>query len=520
MILLLTFITISLALLPVAAQLPETIAGERLSELLQDWPDQYVRWIMTDGERKRYKALSTDEQRLGFIEEFWRRRDPTPETPQNEYRADYLQRFAYALRTFAAGKPGWATDRGRIYLLLGPPHSIQQNPMGRSQLERPSEIWTYNNLDIPKIPATLDIKFVDFKGTGDFEIVSDLDTSAPVDTIFGIAETPLHAWAMRRGKIGQVDPLTGADQFREVDSTRLTMAELDLQEQLREIHRPERTLQSLDEIVDAQVTFARISLQAATGAQHPNNGKVTIPVGLAAPYRELASRPEENKLVYDVDYLVRLVDDKGAEAARVEQHLVFSLTGQQHDASADHQLFIEEQLEAEPGTYKLLAVVRDNLQNKIGSLEHSLDVRAPASGGLSLGNLVLARALVPSTSSAASPFQFGSLRVVPSFDTTFQTDENVNLYLEAYGATTEADGKKRIKVDFFIMRHGRLFMGVPASHLFPTSEPAGISASIPLRKCTAGDYTLRVRVTDEVTGERAETESVFTVRESSTPTSR
>jgi hypothetical protein len=75
-------------------------------------------------------------------------------------------------------------------------------------------------------------------------------------------------------------------------------------------------------------------------------------------------------------------------------------------------------------------------------------------------------------------------------------------------------------VDFFIMRDGRLFMGVPASHLFPSSEPVGISASIPLRKCTAGDYTLRVRVTDEVTGEQAETESVFTVRESSPPASR
>ena len=103
---------------------------------------------------------------------------------------------------------------------------------------------------------------------------------------------------------------------------------------------------------------------------------------------------------------------------------------------------------------------------------------------------------------------------------TLQTDESVSLYLEAYGAKQGADGKKRIKVDFFIMRYGRLFMGVPANHLFPSSEPAGISASIPLRKCTAGDYTIRVRVTDEVTGQRAETEANFIVRESSPNASR
>ncbi|MEE9263275.1 MAG: hypothetical protein V3V11_02360, partial [Vicinamibacteria bacterium] len=84
----------------------------------------------------------------------------------------------------------------------------------------------------------------------------------------------------------------------------------------------------------------------------------------------------------------------------------------------------------------------------------------------------------------------------------------------------DAESDRYIKVDFFIMRYGRLFMGVPANHLFPSSEPAGISASIPLRKCTAGDYTLRVRVTDEVTGERAETEANFIVRESSPNASR
>ncbi len=94
------------------------------------------------------------------------------------------------------------------------------------------------------------------------------------------------------------------------------------------------------------------------------------------------------------------------------------------------------------------------------------------------------------------------------------------MYLEAYGATPGPDDKQRLKVDFFIMRYGRLFMGVPASHLFPTSEPAGISASIPLRKCSAGQYTLRVRVTDEVTGEQAETETEFIVRESSPAASR
>ncbi len=409
MILLLTF-ALSFASPGVGAHVPDTIGGEELSKLLERWSDQYIRWIITDGERDQYKAMTTDEERLLFIEQFWRRRDPTPE---NEYRRDYFQRFFYATKAFSAGKPGWATDRGRIYLLLGPPHSIQQNPMGRTAYERPSEIWTYNNLDIPQIPPSLDIKFVDFKGTGEFEIVSDIDTSAPVATIFGVAETPLHAWAMRRQTGGVEDLQTGGEKYG-TDPTQLTMNEFDLQEQLQEIQRPERTLQPLGEVVDARVTFARLSVGVATGAQHIENGKVTVPVGLAVPYQELASQLDAEKMVFDLDYVIRLVDGEGEEAAIIQNHLVFSLTKGQYADAANHKLFIEEKLEVAPGAYKLQALIRDNEQNKIGSSERPLDVRAPAQQqALSLGNLVLARALVPATLSTASPFQFGTVRVVP-----------------------------------------------------------------------------------------------------------
>ena len=180
--------------------LPQEIGGEDLSALLERWPREYVRWIMTDEERKRYKNLVTDEQRIGFVEGFWRRRDPSAGTPDNEYRSQYLERYAFVARAFSAGRPGWSTDRGRIYLILGPPHSIERNPMGRYGLERPSEIWTFNNLGIPGVPASLDVTFVDFKGTGDFEIVSDLDSTAAIVNELGFAESNLLALAMRRAE--------------------------------------------------------------------------------------------------------------------------------------------------------------------------------------------------------------------------------------------------------------------------------------------------------------------------------
>lgn len=498
--------------------LAKQIAGKDLSELLDAWPDQYVRWIITKGERSLYKSLETDLERLQFMEAFWARRDPTPETLNNEYRADYLERFAFVANRFSAGKPGWATDRGRMYLLLGPPHAVQRNPYGRSGVERPSEIWTYNNLDLPNMPASIDIQFVDFKGTGDFEIVADIDTTAPLWTQFGAAvESSLEALALRRDRIGEVDQQTGLSVYKHVDGTGVVMQEFDLQQQLREIGKSgERAIRPMEEVVESRATFRRLSVQATAGAVHVDE-RSKVPVSIAVPYRELSARREGGKVFFEVDYLIRVLDEDGTEIARVGDELTLSFEDQQYGQLASQRLAIEEALEVEPGSYTLLAYVRDRLEEKVGSVERPLEVPKREPQDFSLSSIFLAQALADSIVGSSRPFQFGTVRVIPNLESSFRSDQNLSLYLEAYGAAESDDGRKRIRVDFFIMKEGRLFMGVPAHHLFPHAEPIGITASIPLRKCTTGDYVIRVRVTDEVTGRRAERDASFAVIEESGP---
>ena len=78
-------------------------------------------YIITDEERKAFKSLSNDEERDAFIEKFWLRRNPNPDSPENEFREEHYRRIAYANEHFAAGKPGWKTDRGHIYIAYGKP---------------------------------------------------------------------------------------------------------------------------------------------------------------------------------------------------------------------------------------------------------------------------------------------------------------------------------------------------------------------------------------------------------------
>ena len=92
---------------------------QELGKVYRRWLDEDVRWIITDEERDTFKRLSNDEERDNFIEQFWLRRDPTPDTIDNEYKEEHYRRIAYANEHFPAGIPGWKTDRGRIYIQIG-----------------------------------------------------------------------------------------------------------------------------------------------------------------------------------------------------------------------------------------------------------------------------------------------------------------------------------------------------------------------------------------------------------------
>jgi GWxTD domain-containing protein len=146
---------------PLKRQLPDKERFKQQKELKQElkgpykkWVDQDVHWIITDQELKAFKSLSNDEERDAFIEAFWQRRNPNPDSPENEFREEHYRRIEYANEHFAAGKPGWKTDRGHIYIAYGKPDSTDSHPSGGTY-DRPMdegggttstypfEIWHY-----------------------------------------------------------------------------------------------------------------------------------------------------------------------------------------------------------------------------------------------------------------------------------------------------------------------------------------------------------------------------------------
>ena len=136
---------------------------QELKGAYKTWLDQDVSYIISDEERKAFKTLSNDEERDAFIENFWLRRNPNPDSPENEFREEHYRRIAYANEHFAAGKPGWKTDRGRY-----------QRPIDEGGGETstfPFETWHYRYLE--GIGENVDLEFVDSCQCGDYHFTID-----------------------------------------------------------------------------------------------------------------------------------------------------------------------------------------------------------------------------------------------------------------------------------------------------------------------------------------------------------
>ncbi len=137
------------------------------------WVQEDVPYIITNQERAAYLRLETDDERAEFIEQFWLRRDPTPGTPENEFKDEHYRRIAQANLRFptAEGTAGWKTDRGRIYIVYGPPDEIDDHSTGDTAAPVPFIDWTYRYL--AAIGANVKIEFVDPTRTHDFRMTSD-----------------------------------------------------------------------------------------------------------------------------------------------------------------------------------------------------------------------------------------------------------------------------------------------------------------------------------------------------------
>lgn len=491
---------------------------EELADTLDAWLKEFVVYLITDEERDIFERLPTLEQKLAFTERFWDIRDPTPGTRLNEYRREHMVRWATANRRFSAGRPGWATDRGRVLIIMGPPNNLQRNPMGRDGSERASEVWTYNMADNINLLPVLDLSFVDFKGTNDYELVSNLDDAAQVvSKQFGYVNNPLDVYSLKRHASSIYDERFM--QYRLTDPTLVAQEFLDFQSNLREILRiPEIHKERLANLPrgDAATTvdFDQFPFARSVEFYQAVGNATAVQATVAIEYDELQANQFGLNSHFSADFLIAL-EQNGEVVAQSEKRLNFSLTYDEFQQLRGTQILQTFQLLVPPGTYDLVVIARDNSSERLGRTVEVIEVPDMAVQGLRMSTLTLASRIETiefRPGDELRDFQHGDMRVVPNVSRIYYTDQPLMIYLQVYGMALDPGTSTNN-----IMLHGEIRGGgtvreIPGQYPHPAPYTRqSFSLGMPLVGYRPGVYEVELTVEDRIAGTSITTTTDFAV---------
>ncbi len=479
-----------------AAVAHEPAQREPLSAASRQWLDEVVPYIITSAEKEVFLRLGTEKERGEFIESFWRKRDPDPSTPENEAKLEYYRRIAQANRLFStSGLAGWRTDRGRIYILLGPPKEVQRDfgsqAAGLSAFTGPKETWQYWDLPNPKLPYNMEFVFIDRFGTGSYV----LDRSYRAD----------------RGRSEPVDLAAVTFQF---DSMEL------LSEALR---NPLENLGNLKGVITSEVDYDLVPFRWEAFAFKGAPKKTYLPLLVQVPYASMPVKKGDGADLISLNLTVNVSDALGRVVFGTSRDINFRRTAAETAASGDRNLDLQASLFLEPGAYTFHLRVLDNYSGKMGTSHREVAVPDFDSGGLALSDLVLSPAPIEEPQPARGKEGEGPLpgpRLAGSSSDIGPGDE-LNLYFEVYGLSLDpATGLGRFAAEYSMLRQdGKTLARIPAAPVPPAPEQdRRIRSSFRIKEMRPGDYVLRAEITDGVTGSSARKERSFHVSDRSSGT--
>jgi GWxTD domain-containing protein len=513
---------------------------EASARLMERWPEGPVRYLLRPALLKEYQALADDPARAAWISDFWASLDPTPDTFMNEKRRDYWSRVLAANDLFRdSTRPGWLTDRGKIYILLGPPDEIEAYPSRsgndarydpRYSLDAPGGYprhtepprgvtrWIYRNP-----PGDLDPNMIiPFREDSSGEYFLS-DHGMDYDRIFS-ERAPLFsvgddAHSRTRMQVGSRRGEARAQAKAESGRHGVPAASpLSLLGDLGEAQQEALEENWLVGVVRSKeyfgifpvtstfhfyrsregLTYVEINLaveRPAGGEAPPTSGGSTSPLSVGA--RLVSARDPSSAVEFPPEGGFMALADAGAPGGIIFQ----SGTG------------------VPPGDYQLLVAISDPDSGQIGSWRENVEVPDLSGPGLMLSDLVLASRIdaepSPSSSELKQPFLHGRLRVVPDIDAKFPTGSELSFYYQVYGARAdEQDGRPRLDLEYRIERLGGQDGGAEpmgARLLLEGQRDPSQAFSFPLTQWPAGAYRLTIRVTDRIASVTAERQAEFRI---------
>ena len=503
---------------------------KELATPYKKWLEEEVPYIITDEERSAFLQLQTNEEREQFIEAFWQRRDPTPDTVENEFKEEHYRRIAYANEHFSSGIPGWRTDRGRIYIIWGPADEIETHSAG-STYNRPMsegggqttvyafDDWTYHYME--GIGQNITIEFVDPTGTGEYHITLDPGEKDAMSHVPGGGPSLLE----QMGLSSQAARFTRSDG----STAPLGMAQLSGQgglesqdeftrlEQFAKVQAPPPVkFKDLEEVVSSRILRNQISFDYRFDFMRITSDTILVPVTVQIPNKQMTFRDKDGVQSASLNLFGRISSMTGRVIQTFEDVIQRDFPDSLLEASLKGYSIYQKAVPLRPGLYKLDLVIKDVNSGNVGVVNTRLAVSPMAEDKLEASSLILADQMEPVSSKDVGVGQFvlGSTKVRPKLDSSFHADQAMDIYLQLYNLKVDdKTHKNNVSLDFKISQGDKT-----VSHQVKTGsdidqfgEQVTVEQMIQPKTLAPGKYKLDILATDLVSNQTVTRSAEFTI---------
>jgi GWxTD domain-containing protein len=491
------------------------------------WLNEEVVYIITDEEKKAFKQFATDEEREQFVEQFWLRRDPTPDTEENEYREEHYRRIAYANEHFASGIPGWKTDRGRIYIQYGPADEVESHPSGGTY-ERPYEEgggttstypfekWRYRYIE--GIGNDVNIEFVDTTMSGEYHMTMDPSEKDALLYVPNAGLTMMEAMGLA----------CKTQRFTRTDGTHLgtggtplpeSMSEFSRLEQFAKLQRPPAIkYKDLEALVTSNVKFNLLPMKVRADYIPLTGSSVLTNITFQFDRKDLQFKQKEGLSTATVNVYGRISTMSGRTANTFEESIEVPIPTEMLQQAINGVNVYQKTIPLKPGRYRLNVVAKDIVGGNTTNYPMVLDVPHMEDDQLGSSSLILADVIekVPTKNIGAGQFVIGDSKVRPRMDNTFKRDEKLGIYFQLYNFEMDEQTKKPDgTIQYEILKNGS------NEKIFDYSEEVKavgggaaqvtVEKLLPLKDLEPGQYTLKIKAVDKKRNQTVNQTATFTI---------
>jgi GWxTD domain-containing protein len=508
---------------------------KELKGAFKSWLEQDVTYIISDEERKAFRNLSNDEEREAFIEQFWLRRNPNPDSPDNEFREEHYRRIQYANDHYPAGKPGWKTDRGHVYISFGAPDSIESHPSGGS-FQRPIdegggetstfpfETWHYRYLE--GVGDNIDLEFVDTCQCGDYHFTIDRGEKD------ALAHTPgmgLTQWeSMGQSKKGDrnrggvetlgTGPMASSQQSKQFDRIEL-MAKI--------FAPPPVKFKDLESFMTEHklISGPIFPFDVRTDFVKVTASTVVVPITLQIKNRDVTFVTKDGVSKGVVNILGKVTTLTHKTVQTFEDTVVVEQPAELLEKSLDRKSIYWKAVPLLPGLYRLDIAIKDlNNPDHIGVYGRGLDVPTYHDEKLATSSLILADQMysVSSHEIGAGNCVIGNTHICPrvtanaATPVNFKRNQQMNFWMQVYNlGINDTTKSNEAKVTYLIVdsaTNAVVFEKQQDSKDFGEhSDQLTVEKTLPMAGLQPGKYKVTIKINDTISKQEIAQSAPFVV---------